>query len=67
MILGEPEYEDLSAGRRITYGYWSYSLPQSPSPPKEMDLADAAGRARAMGFEQLVILESTEIKKVPLR
>jgi hypothetical protein len=64
MISGEPEYEDLSEVRRITYGYWSYPLPQAAEEPSDLDLATVRKRAASMGFEQLIVLGSSGVQRL---
>jgi hypothetical protein len=56
MIDGEPEYEDLSATRRLDYGFWSYQMPTRPESPVNIDSANLSARARQMGFTQLIML-----------
>lgn len=58
MVDGLPEYEDLPEVRRFAYGYASYSLPLSPTPPAQEDLGAVAQRARALGFHSLIVVET---------
>jgi hypothetical protein len=57
MISGEPEYEDLSEARRITYDYWSYPLPNAPANPAASGMEELKARAREMGFRQVIVLQ----------
>jgi hypothetical protein len=59
MIWGEPEYEDLSSVRRVSYGYWSYPLPDAPVSPAALDMKTVNALAREMGFHQVIILQQS--------
>jgi hypothetical protein len=71
MIQGEPEFEDLSATRRLDYGFWSYPMPTGNGPAATIDLAEVSTRARALGSRQLIVMEdrhsgSCEVRMAPL-
>jgi len=70
MIYGEPEYDDISETRRLDYGFWSYQVPTHTEPPSSEDINQAASRAKALGFGQLVVIEepsgSCAIRTAPL-
>jgi hypothetical protein len=59
MIHGEPEYDDISETRRLDYGFWSYPLPTRSEPASSADINEAASRAKALGFAQLIVIEES--------
>ncbi len=59
MVYGEPEYDDISETRRLDYGFSSYLLPTHPEPASFVDINEAASRAKALGFTQLIVIEDS--------
>jgi hypothetical protein len=59
MITGEPEYDDLTATRRLDYGFWSYRLPTSNEPPKSISENDLTARAKTLGFDQIITIRDS--------
>ena len=70
MIYGEPEYDDISETRRLDYGFWSYPLPTYSEPASSGDINEAASRAKALGFGQVIVMEessgSCAVRTTPL-
>jgi hypothetical protein len=56
MVDGVPEYEDIGWAA-IGWGYPQYKLPSKPELPSE-DLPGAIEKARANGFQRLVVFRS---------
>ena len=59
MIAGEPEFDDLTATRRLDYGFWSYPLPTRSEPAESITANDLVARAKALGFDQIITIQDS--------
>ena len=65
MVEGLPEYEDIGWAA-IGWGYPQYKLATKPEPPADRSL-EATKKARAEGFQKLIILENASPEGCQLR
>lgn len=65
MVEGLPEYEDIGWAA-IGWGYPQYKLATKPEPPADRT-SEATEKARAEGFQELIILENASPEGCQLR